>query len=143
MASTQPGERITLRKLIWVGPLTLIATVIANLVIRTVAVLIFGVPETFQFLQAPSVIGSTIVFLLAALLVFGLVNRFARRPIRFYRILALVLLCISFLTPIMALTGQIPAPGMNLSIFWTMIVMHGVSAIVIVGLLTTLAREQA
>jgi len=31
---------------------------------------------------------------------------------------------------------------MTISIFWTMIVMHTVSAIVIVGLFTTLAREQ-
>jgi hypothetical protein len=92
-------------------------------------------------MEAPYVIGSTIVFELVALLVFVLVNRFARRPIQFYRILAFVVLCISFLSPVMALVGLFPAPGMTLSIFWTMIVMHTVSAIIVVGLFTTLTRE--
>ena len=141
MASTLLREQVALRKLIWVGPLTLVSTVIANLIIRTIAVSSFGVPETFQYVQAPYVIGSTVVFVLVALLVFVLVNRFARRPIQFYRILAFVVLCISFLSPVMALVGLFPAPGITLSIFWTMIVMHTVSAIIVVGLFTTLTRE--
>ena len=143
MASTLLREQVALRKLIWVGPLTIVSTVIANLIIRSIAVSSFGVPETFQYVQAPYVIGSTIVFVLVALLSFVLVNRFARRPIQFYRMLAFVVLCISFLSPVMALVGLFPAPGMTLSIFWTMIVMHTVSAIIVVGLFTTLTREQA
>jgi len=141
MASTLLREQVALRKLIWVGPLTIVSTVIANLIIRSIAVSSFGVPETFQYMEAPYVIGSTIVFVLVALLAFVLVNRFARRPIQFYRILAFVILCISFLSPVMALVGLFPAPGMTLSIFWTMIVMHIVSAIIVVGLFTTLTRE--
>ena len=143
MASTLLREHVALRKLIWVGPLTIVSTLIVNLILRTIAVSSFGVPETFQYLQAPYIIGSTIIFVLLALLAFVLVNRFARRPIQFYRILAFVVLCISFLSPVMALVGLFPAPGMTLSIFWTMIVMHTVSAIIVVGLLTTLTREQA
>ncbi len=141
MASTLLREQVALRKLIWVGPLTIVSTVIANLIIRSIAVSSFGVPETFQYVQAPYVIGSTILFVLVALLVFVLVNRFARRPIQFYRLLAFVVLCISFLSPVMALVGLFPAPEMTLSIFWTMIVMHIVSAIIVVGLFTTLTRE--
>ncbi len=141
MASTLLREHVALHKFLWVGPLTIVATAIVNLIIRTIAVSIFGVPATFQYLQVPTVIGSTIVFLLVALLAFVLVNRFARRPIRFYRILAFVALCISFLSPVMALVGLFPAPGMTLSIFWTMIVMHIVSAIIVVSLFTTLTRE--
>src|SRR5437763_12805596 len=124
MASTLLREQVALRKLIWVGPLTIVFTVIVNLIIRSIAVSIFGVPETFQYLQAPYVIGSTIVFLLVALLAFVLVNRFARRPIRFYRLLAFVVLCIPFLSPVMALVGLFPAPGLTLSLFWTMILVH-------------------
>ncbi len=142
MASPLLDERITSRKLIWVGPLTIIATIIANLIIRFIAVSIFGIPETFQYLQASSIIGSTVIFTLIALLALLLVNRFARRPIRFYRRLAFVALCISLLSPIMALTGLFSAPGMTTSIFWTMIVLHIVSAIIITGLFTTLARQQ-
>jgi hypothetical protein len=135
MASTLLREHVALRKLIWVGPLTLVATVIVNLILRSIAASLFGVPETFQYLQAPYIIGSTIAFVL--------VSRFAQCPMQFYRLLAFVVLCISFLSPVMALVGLFPAPGMTLSIFWTMIVMHCVSAIIVVGLLTTLTREQA
>jgi hypothetical protein len=143
MATLQLREHVALHKLLWVGPLTLVTTIIANLIIRTISVAIFGIPETFQYLQASYIIGSTTFFVLLALLAFVMVNRFARHPIRFYRILAFVVLCVSFLSPVMALIGLFPAPGMTLSIFWTMITMHCVSAVVIVGLLTTLTREQA
>lgn len=135
-------ESFALRKLVWVGPLTIVVAVLVNLVIRTIAVVFFGVPDAFMYLQAPFVVGSTTIFLLLALLAFGLVGRFARRPVRFYRILALVALLVSFLNPIMALAGMFPAPGMNLSIFWTMVIMHTVTAALAVSLLTTLAAER-
>ena len=134
-------ESFALRKLLWVGPLTIVVAVLVNLVIRNIAVAFFGVPDGFTYLQAPFVIGSTVVFLVLALVAFILVGRFARRPVRFYCILALVALFVSFLNPIRALAGLFPAPGMNLHIFWTRIVMHTVTAIITVGLLTTLAVE--
>jgi hypothetical protein len=112
-----------------------------NLVIRSTAVAFFGVPEGFTYLQAPFVIGSTVILLVLALAAFILVGRFARRPVRSFRMLAVVALLVSFLNPIMALAGLFPAPGMDLSIFWTMIVMHTVTALITVSLLTTLAVE--
>src|SRR5215467_4606835 len=141
--TTRPNSRqgVALRKLVWVGPLTIVIAALVNMLIRTIAVALFGVPAGFTYLQAPFVIGSTVVFLLLALLAFILVGRFARRPVRFYRILALVALFVSFLDPVMALAGLFPAPGMNLHIFWTMIVMHTVTAIITVSLLTGLAVE--
>ncbi len=141
--TTRPTSRegFAIHKLSWVGPLTIIVAVLVNLAIRTIAVAFFGVPDSFMYLQAPFVIGSTLIYLLLAFLAFALAGRFARRPVRFYRILALVALFVSFLFPIQALTGLFPAPGMNLHIFWTMIVMHTVTASIAVGLLTTLALE--
>ncbi len=140
MASTLPREQLAPRKLWWIGPVTIVVAAIINLIIRSIAVAFLGVPETFLYLQPASIIGSTIIFLLLALLAFVIVIRTARAPIRFYRILALILLLISLLTPIMALTGLMPTPGMNLPIFWTMIAMHIVSAAITVGLFTTLVR---
>jgi len=129
------------RKLVWVGPLTIVVATLVNLVIRSIAVAFFGVPDGFTYLQAPFVIGSTVIFLVLALVAFILVGRFARRPVRIFRMLAVVALLVSFLNPIMALAGLFPAPGMDLSIFWTMIVMHTVTALITVSLLTTLAVE--
>lgn len=140
MASTLPREQLAPRKLWWIGPVTIVVAAIINLIIRSIAVAFLGVPETFLYLQPASIIGSTIIFLLLALLAFVIVIRTARAPIRFYRILALILLLISLLTPIMALTGLMPTPGMDLPIFWTMIAMHIISAAITVGLFTTLVR---
>lgn len=142
MASTTHYKRVALRKLVWVGPLAILITIIANMLIRTIVVLLFGVSETFQYFQTPTIIGSTTIYLLLALLAFVLVSRFTRQPMRFYRVLALIALLISFLMPTMALSGLMSIPGMNLHIFWTMLVMHIVSAAIVVSLLTTLTREQ-
>src|SRR5690348_14818805 len=126
MASIQTCEQVAIRKLVWVGPLLIVAAVMTNVLIRFVAVTFFGVPEAFEYLQIPSVVSSTVVFMLMALLAFVLVGRFARRPIWFYRRLAFVLLCVSWLSPVMALLGLLPAPHMSVTIFWTMMVMHTV-----------------
>jgi Family of unknown function (DUF6069) len=141
MTSIIYRESVAPRKLVWVGPLTIVVTAIANLIIHTMAVAFFGVPATFPPLQAPTVIGSTIIYLLLALLAFLLVSRFARHPIRFYCILVPIALGVSILAPVMALAGLFPTPGMNIHIFWTMIAMHIVSASIVLSLLTTLTRK--
>ena len=141
MTSMPSREHVALRKLWWVGLLTIVSAIIANFIVRAIAVASFGVSGTFPYFQAATIIISTIIYLLLALLVFALVSRFARRPLRFYRVLAFVALLVSFLIPAMALSGLMPIPGMSTRIFWTMIAMHIVSAVIVVGLLTTLMRE--
>ena len=135
-------EGFALRKLLWVGPLTTVVAATVNMVLRGIAVNFFDVSDGFMYFQPSYVIGGTVVYLLLALLAFVVVGRVARHPVAVYRIVALVALCVSFLTPVMALTGLFPAAGMNLHIFWTMLAMHLVSALITVGLLTTLAAER-
>ena len=136
-------ERVAIRKLVWVGPLTIVLAVLVNLVVRTLAVSFFGVAASFLYLQAPVIIITTIVFLVLALLAFVLVGRVSRHPVRSFRILGGIALVVSFLNPLLQLAGHwLPAPGMNLPIFWTMIVMHCVSALITISGLSTLAVEQ-
>lgn len=136
-----PQERLVLRKLVWVGPLTIVMVALVNLIICRIAVAFFGISDRFQNLQAPVVIVSTTVYLLLAMLAFVLVGLFTRRPIRFYRRLSIIALVLSFSMPIMALLGVFAVPGMTIRIFWTMIVVHFVSVAITVGLLTTLAGK--
>jgi len=139
-----PQERVATRKLVWVGPLIIVIAVLVNLVVRTLAVSFFGVASSFLYLQIPVISVTTVVFLLLALLAFVLVGRVSRHPVRIFRIVAGVALLVSFLNPLLLLAGWwLPAPGMNLHIFWTMIVMHIVSALIAASLLTTLAVERA
>jgi len=115
-----------------------------NLVVRLLAVSFFGIASSFLYLQAPVVIVTTVVFLLVALLAFVLTGRMSRHPVRIYCLVAGVALLVSFLNPLLLLAGRwLPATGMNQHIFWTMIVMHIVSALIAVSLLLTLAVERA
>src|SRR5258708_3313238 len=128
-----PQERVATRKLVWVGPLSIVLAVVVNLVVRSFAVSFFGVASSFLYLQAPVIIITTVVFLMLALLAFVLVGRVSRHPVRTFRIVAGVALLFSFLNPFLQLAGHwLPATGMNLRIFWTMIVMHIVSALIAV-----------
>ena len=139
-----PRERVATRMLMWVGPLTIVVVVLLNLVVRTLAISFFGVAASFLYLQIPVVIGSTVSFLLLALLAFVLVGRFSRQPVRNFWIVAGAALLVSFLNPFLLLAGWwLPVVGMNLNIFWTMIVMHMVSALIAVSMLTTLAVERS
>jgi hypothetical protein len=138
-----PQERVAARKLVWVGPLTIVIAVLVNLVVRLLAVSFFGVASSFLYLQLPVVTITTVVFLMVALLAFVLVGRASRHPVRMFWIVAGVALLASFLNPLLLLAGWwLPAVGMNLRIFWTMIVMHIVSALIAVSMLTTLASER-
>jgi hypothetical protein len=138
-----PQERIATRKLVWVGPLMIVLAVLVNLVVRLLAVSFFGVASSFLYLQIPVVTITTVVFLMVALLAFVLVGRASRHPVRIFWIVAGVALLVSFLNPLLLLAGWwLPAVGMNLRIFWTMIVMHIVSALIAGSLLTTLAVER-
>ncbi len=139
-----PRERVATRKLMWVGPLTIVVVVLLNLVVRTLAISFFGVAASFLYLQIPVVISSTVSFLLLTLLAFVLVGRFSIQLVRNFWIVAGAALLVSFLNPFLLLAGLwLPVVGMNLHIFWTMIVMHMVSALIAVSMLTTLAVERS
>ncbi len=138
-----PQERVAIRKLVWVGPLTIVLAMLVNLVVRLLAVSFFGVSSSFPYLQAPVISITTVVFLVLALFAFVLVDRVSSHPVRIFRIVGGIALVASFLNPLLQLAGHwLPATGMNLPIFWTMIVMHCVSALITIGLLTTLAVER-
>jgi hypothetical protein len=61
--------RVAFGKLLWVGPLSIGVAVLADLLVRTVAIAFFGVPEGFVSLQAPFLIGSIAFFGVLATLV--------------------------------------------------------------------------
>src|SRR5438552_11691344 len=134
-----PRERVATRKLMWVGPLTIVVVVLLNLVVRTLAINFFGVAASFLYLQIPVVIGSTVSFLLLALLAFVLVGRFSRQPIRNFWFVAGAALLVSFLDPFLLLAGWwLPVVGMTLPIFWAMVFRRMVSALILVGVLSSL-----
>lgn len=136
-------ERISGRRLWWVGPLTIAAAVIAVLIVRSLAVALLAPASEFMPLWWGPPIVFTVVGVLGAVLVFAAVGRWARRPIWLFQIIAAVVLVISFIPDIMLLLANpAPYPGITPGTVGALIVMHIVAWAVSVGLLTTLAREQ-
>ena len=77
---------------------------------------------------------SSVVGAIGAAVVFAVIGLFARRPVRLFRIVATVVLVLSFAMPA-------TVPGVPVAMILSLEVMHVVAWAVSVGLLTTLARR--
>ncbi len=79
---------IQLKKLWWVGPLTVFAAVIGVLIVRSIAMAILPPPYApgLEMIFIP--IFLTVVLCTAAVVVYALVARFAKNPIRTYIIIS-------------------------------------------------------
>jgi uncharacterized protein DUF6069 len=88
-------------------------------------------PLTVGLVVITSVIGTV-----GAAIVFAIIGLFARRPVRLFRIIATMVLVLSFAMPA-------TVPGVPVAMRLSLAVMHVVAWGVSVGLLTTLARQEA
>lgn len=136
VATTMSGkQQLSWGALLWVGPLTILACICANSIVRFIAVTFLGVSNAFQPLQLATIIVSTFVYLLLAIVALLLVSLVSARPVGTFRVLAAACLFISLLFPLMALTGIFSTPGMTGTIFWSMVAMHILSAAITIALL--------
>jgi len=137
------SERVTFGRLLWVVPLAAIAAAVANVLVYFVGVATGAISLSVLFPSAAGespltvgmVVATSVVGAVGATVVFALVGRFSRHPIRTFRIVAAVVLALSFIPPL-------TIPAVPISMVLTMELMHLMTAFIIVGLLTTLARRR-
>jgi hypothetical protein len=91
---------VLLRRLLWVGPVTVLSSIVAVLVVRLITVLALHPDPKFLPLTMLPVVLDTTVLVTWAVLVFGVVMRFAADPIQRYRRIAGRVLLVSFLPDI-------------------------------------------
>jgi len=127
---------IELKKLWWAGPLTVLAAIIGVLIVRTIARAILPSPYApgLEMIALPIVL--TLIFCSGAVIVFALVGRFAKNPIRAYIIISSVFLVISFLPDIAAVSAPFPGAGWPYSI--SLMIMHVVAGFITVYMLIKL-----
>ncbi len=156
MSTSIQTQRIVLKKLWWVGPLTIASAVLANTLVRAIALAVLNPDPRFTPLQSPSFLPFTIIGVLGAVIVFALVARFARSPIRTYHIVAFLALLISFVPDLLLLLIPAGGPppggptaggrpvmgGVTVPNVAALMSMHVVAYAISVGLLTTLTRER-
>lgn len=124
------------RRLVIAGLLTVAAVVLANVVLRAIAVSLLDVSSSFAPLAWGAVITASVVAVAMATVVFGLLRRLRHHPVRHFRMLALVFLLVSLGGPLSANSE----PGGTAMAVIVLVVMHIVSAAITVSLLPTLAR---
>ncbi len=139
LINPEGGKRISFRRLLWVGPLAVLASVIANVLVSITTVALVGISPEFEPVHLRPVIGFTVVGVLGAVLVFALVARFSRRPVRLFRRIALVVLLLSFM-PDLSLLNASPYAGTTVQSVIALMLMHVVAWLISVSLLTTLTR---
>jgi hypothetical protein len=132
------GEQVSFKRLLWAGPLAAVSAAVANAVVYFVASALGTMPQDFvvqgsgPITLAPVVV-SSLIGAAGAAVIFTIVALLTRRPIRTFRVVAAVVLALSFATPL-------TIPGAPLSMILTLELMHVVAAVIIAGMLTTLAR---
>jgi hypothetical protein len=140
--SLTDAERVAFSRLLWVGPLTIVAAVAANVAFVTVANPLFGVSPDFPPLTLDAIAVFTAVGVLAAVVVFGLVARFSKQPIRRYRQIALVALLLSLIPDLAMpfLPSPVPVGAREVVL---LMATHLIAAAVAIWMLTVLTRESA
>jgi hypothetical protein len=119
------NETVQIKKLLWVGPLTVVASILGVLIVRIIAVaLLRPNPQPMSLGWGAPIIFTT-VLCSGAVLVFALVAKFAKKPVRTYQIIALVALLLSFL-PDFAYAGS-GMPGASWPVAIALMIMHVVA----------------
>ena len=140
--SAQGTERVSTRRVWLFGLLAALAASAANVVLfflgsalgtLTPDVMI-DAPAGPEPLTPVQVIRNSFLGAVLATVLFAAITRFARRPIRAFRIVAVVVLVLSFAMPV-------TIRGAPLPYILTLELMHVIAALIIVSLLTSRARE--
>ena len=132
---------VSLGRLARVGALAVGLAVVVNVVIRTVAVSLLGIGEGFLPLGVGPTVFFTVVGMVGAVVVFGVILRFAQRPVRLFRRVALVVLLVSLVPDVLMLfSGSMP--GTTAAGVITLMVEHVASWAVAVGVLTDSVGEE-
>ena len=131
-------------KLLWVIPLAMTVATAANVVFYYVVTAGFGEeplvpnrfpPPAYAALPVMVVISLTVFGTLGAGIVFGIVSKLARRPLRVYLGISVAMLLLSFVP-----TLTLPSPPVELSHKLVLGAMHIIAAIAVVSTLIALGR---
>lgn len=136
-------QTVSLKKLWWVAPLSIVATILANLVTLFILDVIFQLDDAFPPFQPIPIIIVTIMYLIVAILAYILVARFSSNPVRLYNIIALIALIVSFIPNIglMLNPSGVPFTGTPFD-FGILMIFHVVAWAVFVQLVTRLTIEK-
>jgi hypothetical protein len=133
-SQVSPKQRNASGRLWWVGLLTVLASVIVNALIVLVAKALFAVAPTFTPLQVRSVLVFTVIGAVGAVLVFALIMRWAKHPVRLFQRVAWVVLLVSLIPDLLLPFVQL-FPGTTIPGVVALILMHVATGLICIGVL--------
>ena len=131
-------------RLFMVGMLTIVATLLVNLIVRGLAFATWPISPVFLPLQIGAISGLTIVLVGGGVLVYAGVSRFSRRPARTYTIIALLALLLSLIPPVQLFFNPdiTTLPGTTPLAAGILMVLHIIDALLSIVLLTRLVPSK-
>lgn len=135
------ASSIQLKKLWWAGPVTVLAAILGVLIVRAISMAILPAPYApgLAMIMLPIIL--TLVLCTGAVVLFALVGRFAKNPVKAFLIISSIFLVISFLPDIAAVSAPFPGAGWPYSI--TLMVMHVVAGFITVYMLLKLTVNRS
>jgi len=133
------SEHVVWGRLAPAGALALVVAAAANAVVYLVASSLGAMPQDVDAngqgpITLPMVVAMSAVGAVVGTLVYALVGRLARRPVRVFRLVSAVALVLSFV-------GPFTIPGAPAAMVGALLLMHAIAAVAVVGPLTTLAAK--
>ena len=147
-SSSRPGgrsSRIAVGRLWWIALVAIVAASAVALLAREVATGPLRQPADFLPFGTLAVVGSVVVGVIGATLVFALVGRLSTDPIRTFVGVSVVALLLSLVPNVLlalADPASPPIPGGGPATATTLGVMHLTTAAIVVGLLTRLGVRE-
>ncbi len=136
--------RVTFRRLRWVGPLVVAIALVVNLLIRAISFALFKPSSAFTPLGVAPVSFWSIVLGIGAVVVFGLVGRFSRRPFSAFLTIALIVYLAAFVPDLLIISiNPPPFPGTNPTGVGTLLAMHAIEAAITICLLLFLGFDRS
>ena len=138
-------QPLPLSRIALYGLIAIAGSVVANLIVRAVGMAVIDVSPEFESLsEMTNTILFTSVFVFIAVIVFAIVDRIAKNPVRTFNIIALVALIVSFIPDVMMLIRpeSIPFGGITFGAVAILMLMHVVAYAITVYVMTVLAYRQ-
>ena len=137
------SEKIASVRLIWIAPLAMLISTVANLGLYAATGSLFPEVTVWSGASTEQIIFANIVYLLIGTLLFAIINWRSSQPVRHYWMVATVGLILSFWMPISAGLGFGPpevAPASVITVI-TLCLMHVLSFIISVPLFVRLVQK--
>lgn len=140
--STPWAGRISMGRIWLAGGLAYVLSVLANAIVRIIVKAVFPISPLFAALQEwNGIFFLTFIGVLGATIVFAILSRLTKHAVKIFYGLAVIFLLLSFVPNILMLTTN--GPGATVPAVAGLMVMHVVTAVITVWLLTTWTRVRA